>query len=639
MRNNCASSSVLLLGLLAGCTTSEEPTGGPASPLPPPPTAYLAPMTDAVRELYGEWHPVSGPGVSQQYRLTIWSPMFSWGSGCNVSQGQLRDLGENRFTIEYGFGGLPQTCRSLTPLAPFDGADVSITMPDSETLRVERGGEAWLFAKVDVAGTYPSDSFIRGEWLLADMRGRPYRGDELTRVTFGAEYRVDGPNCSVATNAWFGERDWEVRVGGSYIRFGDRCRVRTLGDRLAKLGTAASYLAEPIETRMTLRIPGQRATLVPAARFPELARNAEAFAPDQWARELAEAAAKLEGEKRSAFAVRAVGLGGEGSADVETPADPRRLVFSGLMAWQHARAVEAGLLASPPDPPEGLRQHLASAPIIALAVLEGIRPVDRGDGLSLDYLYRVREGWRGGQRTGDLLIVRMPPLEDKSRSPLITPALGTEVLLLASRTGYIAGRLFEGIPPSSDTRVVQMTLPLMRIVEDKLVEAADGANVLGAASFAGTSVDAARELARSVEERMRTIAPLRPADNFGNPTVRRFFITRIGDRELSDPTRLWIEYDFGGRRGSGETAAYFDGCTPIRRINMGGKTSWVASAVACPGTLPNGSPVTEPAVANAVRWIEENNFPSIICTSACPEDPKYTVPLPDGEVIMRAMLR
>ncbi len=138
---------------------------------------------------------------------------------------------------------------------------------------------------------------------------------------------------------------------------------------------------------------------------------------------------------------------------------------------------------------------------------------------------------------------------------------------------------------------------------------------------------------------MRTIAPLRPADNFGNPTVRRFFITRIGDRELSDPTRLWIEYDFGGRRGSGETAAYFDGCTPIRRINMGGKTSWVASAVACPGTLPNGSPVTEPAVADAVRWIEENNFPSIICTSACPEDPKYTVPLPDGEVIMRAMLR
>ncbi|MBL4793205.1 MAG: hypothetical protein JKY97_09755 [Citromicrobium sp.] len=226
-------------------------------------------MTDAVRELYGEWHPVSWPGVSQQYRQTIWSPMFSWGSGCNVSQGQLRDLGENRFTIEYGFGGLPQTCRSLTPLAPFDGADVSITMPDSETLRVERGGEAWLFAKVDVAGTYPSDSFIRGEWLLANMRGRPYRGDELTRVTFGAEYRVDGPDCSVATNAWFGERDWEVRVGGSYIRFGERCRVRTLGDRLAKLGTAASYLAEPIETRMTLRIPGQRATLVPAARFPE----------------------------------------------------------------------------------------------------------------------------------------------------------------------------------------------------------------------------------------------------------------------------------------------------------------------------------------------------------------------------------
>ncbi|MXO75998.1 hypothetical protein GRI40_12305 [Altererythrobacter aerius] len=630
---------MLLAATLAGCKTSEGPTVGTAAALPPPPPGQFAPMTDAVRELYGEWRPLSGPGVSEMDRLTIWSPMFSWGSGCNVSQGQLRDLGENRFTIEHGFGGLPENCRSLSPLAPFDGADVAITMPDSETLRVERGGETWLFAKVDVAGTHPSEDFIRGEWLLADMRGRPYRGDELTRVTFGSEYRVDAANCSVATNAWFSDRDWEVRVAGSYVRFSDRCRTRTLGDRLAKLGTAASYRAEPVETRMTLQIAGHRATLVPASRFPELAGDAEAIPPHPWAQELAQAAARLEGEKRDALALRAVGLGGEGSPEVETPADPRRLAFSGLTAWQHAQALEAGLLPAPLDPPEGLRQHLASAPIVALAALEGIRPVDRGDGLSLDYLYRVRESWRGGQRAGDLLIVRMPPLEGKSRSPLITPAPGDEVLLLASRSGYIAGRLFEGNPPSADTRVVQMTLPLMRIVEGKLAEAVDGANVLGAAGFAGTSVDDARELARSVEEGMKAIAPPRPVDNFGNPTVRRYFITKIGERELPDPTRLWIEYVFGAPRGNGGVTAYFDGCTPVSRQLHLGEGIWAASAVACPGKLPNGAPITEPAVAEAVRWIEDNYFPDIICVSTCPKDPEYTVPLPGGEVIMRAMLQ
>lgn len=73
-------------------------------------------------------------------------------------------------------------------------------------------------------------------------------------------------------------------------------------------------------------------------------------------------------------------------------------------------------------------------------------------------------------------------------------------------------------------------------------------------------------------------------------------------------------------------------------MDVNGKTSWYGSALACPGNLPDGSPVTEPAVAEAVRWIEENHFPSIICTNACPDDPEYTVPLIGGEVTMRAML-
>lgn len=52
----------------------------------------------------------------------------------------------------------------------------------------------------------------------------------------------------------------------------------------------------------------------------------------------------------------------------------------------------------------------------------------------------------------------MPATSGKSRSPFITPGPGDEVLLLASRTGYVAGRLAEGRPPSEDRRIVQMTL-------------------------------------------------------------------------------------------------------------------------------------------------------------------------------------
>ncbi|WP_454597630.1 hypothetical protein [Qipengyuania sp. SM2507] len=599
-------------------------------------------MTDAVKELYGEWRPLSGSHSAGTDRLTIWSPMFSWGSGCDLTQGQLRDLGDGRYAVE-DYTRPSADCRSQRRLAPFDAAEVSITMPDSTTLRIARGEETWLFTKVDVVGTYPSEDFVRGDWLLADTRGRPFRGDELTRVTFGNDYEVETANCTFATNGWGPERDWQVRVGGSYLRVNENCRVRTLGDRLAKLGMGAEFVAEPVETRMTVRIGGTRATLVPAARFPELARDAETVAPYPWAQEMAAASAKLDLKERFELALRAVGLGGEGFPGVENPADPRKLVFSGLNAWQHDQAVTAGLLPAADQSHENLEQHLADAPIVALAVLEGIRPVDRSDGLSLDYLYRVRESWRGRRQTGDLLIVRMPPLLDQSRSPAITPEIGAEVLLLASRTGYIAGRLSEGMAPANDTRIVQMTLPLMRIVDGNLVEAIEGANVLGAAGFAGTSVDEARELARTADRRMMAIAPPRPADAFGNWTVRRYFITRIGDRVLPDPTRLWIEYDgstnMGNPNGHGGVRAYFDGCTPVSIQFTEGKRIASASAVACPGDQPNGDPVTEIAVQDAAQWIDQNYFPDIICVSTCPTDPEYIVPLPDGDVVMRAMMQ
>ena len=597
-------------------------------------------MTDALKALYGEWRLRSGLVNSKADRLTIWSPMFAWGSGCTISQGQLRDLGDGRFAIENLSEGVRTDCRAMTPLAPFDHGEVVVTVLDENTIRVDRDGRKWLFGKVDVVGTYASEDFVRGEWLLADSIGRPYRGDELTRVTFGPENRVDAPNCDLATNAWFPDRDWQIQIGGSYVRVTEPCRNRTLGDRLAKQGTGTVFIAEPVETRLTVRIGGERATL---ARFPELAADAETIQPTKWATELAEAALRTDGGERLGFALRAVGLGGEGLPRVENPADPRRRAFADLTAWHHARAAQASLLPVGSAPPATLAHHLASAPIVVRAVFEGSRAVDRGDGLSLDYLYRVVEGWRGGRRVGDLVVVRMPAMSGKSRSPLITPKSGDEVLLLASRTGYLAGRLAEGQPPCEDMRVVQMTLPLMRIVDGRLVEAVEGANVLGSAEFVGTSINDARELALSVDTQMQEIAPPRPTDQWGSENVRRYFITRIGDRVLPDPTRLWIEYDLyadaDGQKGRGGVVAYFDGCTPVGLSRDGGRLTASANAVACRGNLPDGSPITEPAVAAVVQWIENNYFPDIICAGSCPEDPVYTVPLPAGDVFLRAMLR
>ena len=599
-------------------------------------------MTDAVKALYGEWRPVSGPGVSPKDRLTIWSPMFSFGSGCELTQGQLRDLGDGRYALD-DYTRLAEHCQPQARLAPFDAGEVRIVAVDDDTIRIERGGETWVFAKVDVAATIPRDDFVRGEWLLADRRARPYRGEELTRVTFGPEYRVDAENCDFAANGWIIDRDGEVRTGGSYYRMSEPCRVQTLGDELAKLGGEASYRADPVETRMTVKIGRERATLVPAARYPELAEDVEAIAPHPWAAELAEKAAVIRAEQRAGLALRTIGLSGEGLPGVENPADPRALAFVGMTAWHYAQAQQAGLVPEPGTEARSLGEHFAIAPIVVRAVLEGIRPVDRGDGLSLDYLYRVREGWRGGNQTGDLLIVRMPPLEGKSRSPVITPEPGEEVLLLASRTGYLAGRLTEGDPPSFDSRMVQMTLPLMRIVDGKLAEAVEGANALGAASFAGTTVEDARALAVQVDQQMTEFGQWQPFNLRRQPDVRRYFFTRIGDRELTDPTRLWIEYDsstnFGNPNGYGGVVAYFDGCTPMSRQLDAGNNVWGSAAIACPNLLPDGSPITEPAVAKVAQWIDANTFPYVICTSSCPTDVEYTVPLLEGDVTLRDILR
>jgi len=184
------------------------------------------------------------------------------------------------FTVEEGFGGIPEDCDTLVPLDPFTSGIVSIDIADGNSLRVERGGETWVFQKVDVAATVPRDDFVRGEWLLADRRGRPYRDEELTRVTFdGRGYRVDAPNCSFWSNGWFNDRDGQIRAGGNQYTQSLDCRPKTPGDRLAKSGDNARLIAEPVETRITVMIGNQRATLVPATRDPELATVAEAIAP------------------------------------------------------------------------------------------------------------------------------------------------------------------------------------------------------------------------------------------------------------------------------------------------------------------------------------------------------------------------
>ena len=177
----------------------------------------------------------------------------------------------------------------------------------------------------------------------------------------------------------------------------------------------------------------------------------------------------------------------------------------------------------------------------------------------------------------------------------------------------------------------------MRIVDGRLAEAVEGANVLGAASYVGTTVEDARTLAVQVDQWIVRIAPPPPTDNFGNPTVRRYFVTRIGDRVLADPTRLWIDYDistnFGNPNGYGGVTAFYDGCNVTDRS---GKW-WVKTDVGC--TDLAGNDLAEPVVARAARWIEANNFPDGICVSTCPEDPEYTVPLPEGDVILKAVLR
>ena len=637
-----------LLLLVGGCTAVRPPAEldiAKSAPSTGVRTATHFKVEDGDRSVdvpSGVWQPVEGANVSPADRLVIEDATFSWVTACGEARGDLHRLLAGRYSVQNYFSA-GRACGDQTVIALFDGTAQQIVMLDEDTLRIDNGNDFWIFQRSSANAKTGAEAFAMGEWLLADDAGRPYRGSELTRVSFGARYFVDAENCDFAATAWSFAPDGRIGIDRTARRLTKACREVTLGDRLAVLGRDAVYVADRVETRLNIDIGGERATLVRAERYPELTRGAQKIPPHPWAMLLAEKAAGMTVGERARFALRAIGLGDEGLPEVQAPADTRSLAFTGLNEWHYRQGQLAGLLSEPGSASLGLADALAIAPRVVLAKFEGVEAVDRGDGLALDYNYRIVESWRGGGEPGELLIVRMPPLAGKSRSPIITPEVGAEVLLLASRTGYLAGVLVNGLPPSLDRRVVQMTLPLMRIVDGRLVEALEGANVLGAAEYAGTTVDEARDLARSIELRMTEASLIRPLDGWGNPIVKQYFITQIGDRELEDPTRLWVAYedgkDLGNPNGLGGVVAYYDGCTPVYISRQNGKNSAFANAVACPGKLPNGHPVTEPVVAEVVAWISAHHFPHVLCVADCPTSPPYIVPLSSGDVILRAVLR
>jgi hypothetical protein len=542
-----------------------------------------------------------------------------------VAQGQLRALGEGRYRVER-YGPTPERCRKLGPPAPFDGSEVRLS-GDRRGLSVRSAdGRDWLFAWVDVDRTRASDDFVRGDWLLADGNGKPFRGAELTRISFENGYRVQAANCRFQTNGWLAERDWVVRPVGSHYLQTANCRPRSLGDRLARAGDKARLIAEPVEGRLRVTVDGRTATLVPAARFPELAEGAKSFPVNPWARKLADTAAGLSLPECAAFLIRALG---NGDALVGAGENALAVAFSGYSIAEMDRMRLAGLpldALARPAAERSFEEMLLGAPIVAVAEMEAIEPVDRGDGLALDYRYRVVESWRGGRRPGDLLIVRMPPLLDKSRSPLITPPPGARLLLCASRPGYLAGTLRDGHSPSVDPRVVSMTLPLLRVVDGKLAEAVQGANVLGSARFAGMPLEEARQRARTLDARVTAaIAGIREQRRF------RYFITHIGARALPDPTRMWIDYDpdrqAGGRPGFGAVSAWFDGCTATRR------------GAPAPASCREGERAAEKAVGRAVAWVDAHGVPEQISLDGASE-PFAAINVPsDPPVTLRGAIR
>ena len=580
--------SVALLGSVAGAAQrSSVLPDGPfiedmsraivPPPPPPPPIGATAPLeiSPTMRAMYGQWRHIKRDDVlvpkNARFDFVLWGTMFSAQRGCLQAIGQLLAQADGTVRI-VRYTGAPRTSckanRMRPDVSPFD-APVARFDVRGDDLFVEALGRRNQFRRVITDTGRASDDFMRGEWLLATLDGNPLRGVEKTSLSFEAGSAIDAAHCDHRSDGSFPAESFRIRLGGSFSMATRACKASTLGDKWAKAPDAYELIAVPVEARMDLRRRGKRvATLVPAARFPELATSAKSVTADAWSKRLADHVSQLPGD--------------------------RKLATIGRILATDVSALGAGGVI-----PSTLEAQALANPIIVVAQLEGTPAVDRSDGLSLDYLYRVKQSWRGDRKPGDVLIVRMPPLLGKSRSPFITPEIGTNVLLQASRSGYLIGRVLDGQPPSSDRRVVSMTLPIMPVEAGRLVHDTPSPDIPGAQAWRGLALDEAKKRVTVVDARSKALVTPRL------DAIRRYFIVAIDGKPLPDPTGLWFDFDYdkpvkNSNRRSGDIVAWSDGCNVTESFGDG---RWISTQIGC------GQETILPAMKELIRIIGRDGVP------------------------------
>jgi hypothetical protein len=585
----------------------------PPPPPPPPIGATAAPeITPTLRAMYGQWRLVRhDDGLvpkKARFDFVLWGTMFLAKKGCLQASGQLIARTDGTVRIDR-YAGMQMTSCKVTRIgpviAPFDGQAARFDVRGDD-LFVEVSGRRTQFRRVITDTGRASDDFMRGEWLLATLDGNPLRGTEKTSLSF--DHRgstIDAAHCDYWSDGAYPAESYLIRLGGSRSMFTTDCRASTIGDKWAKAPDAYELIAVPVEARMDLRRRGKRvATLVPAARFPELADSAKSIAADAWSTTLAEHVNRLPSDQKLPTIGRILSIDISGLASGGEKADDAavlRQLFAGYSDKETFDLAAKGLvLPAPSKMGTTVEEQALGAPIIVTAELEGTPAVDRGDGLSLDYLYRVKESWRGDRKVGDVLIVRMPPLAGKSMSPLITPVTGTPVLLQASRSGYLAGRLLEGKPPSPDRRVVSMTLPIMRVEAEQLTLDMPSPDIPGAKVWRGLGLVQAKQRVMAVDARSKPIAA--PRSN----AVRRIFVIAIDGKPLPDPTWLWVDFDYDKPvkkrgRASGDIIAWSDGCN----VTHFGNGWWVSTDMGC------GQETSLPAMQELISLIDREGMPGL----------------------------
>jgi hypothetical protein len=603
----------------------------PPPPPPPPSGATAAPeITPTMRAMYGQWRLVRrDDGLvpkKSRFDFVLWGTMFLAQKGCLQASGQLIARTDGTVQIDR-YTGMQKTSCKVTRIgpniAPFDGSSARFDVRGDD-LFVEASGKSYHFRRVITDTGRASDDFMRGEWLLATLDGNPMRGAEKTSLSFDDRgSTIDAAHCDYRSDGAYPAESYRIRLGGSYSMATLDCRASTIGDKWAKAPNAYELIAVPVEARMDLRRRGKRvATLVPAARFPELADTAKTVAVDVWSKTIAAQVNRLPSDQKLptigrilSIDVSALASGGEKADNAAV----LRQFFAGYSDKETLDLAAKGLaLPAPSNMGDTVEEQALGAPIIVIAQLEGTPAIDRGDGLSLDYLYRVKESWRGDRKVGDVLIVRMPPLVDKSRSPFITPVIGTPVLLQASRSGYLTGRLFEGKPPSSDRRTVSMTLPIMRVEAGQLTLDTPSPDIPGAQVWRGLAIDQASQRVAAVDVQSKPIAA--PRSN----AVRRVFVIAIDGASLADPTRLWFDFDYdkpAKKRGrlSGDIIAWSDGCNVTEPFVDG---RWMTTQIGC------GQETTLPAMRELIGLIDREGVPGFdtLTSGGGPAFGLYSIP-------------